>query len=143
MTEAERSAIRRKWARWRDRLRDRRAADFAYRIVVAVVGLARAGAPESSPSRTRGRAGRWSSSAWAILATEFSWAQRVLHFAKARYDAAMDWFKRQHIAVQALGTALTVLIVLATLWLLGAIGWAAGLVGVDWPWLQSPIGLGS
>ena len=55
----------------------------------------------------------------------------------------MDWFKRQHIAVQALGTALTVLIVLATLWLLGAIGWAAGLVGVDWPWLQSPIGLGS
>ena len=142
MTEAERPGIKRRWARWRDRIRDRRAADFAYRIVVAVVGLTVLGAgilaiPYPGPGWAIVFLGL------AILATEFEWAHRLLKFVKVRYDAAMDWFKRQHIAVQALGTALTVLIVLATLWLLGAIGWAAGLVGVDWSWLQSPIGLGS
>ena len=77
MTEAERPAIRRRWARWRDRLRDQRAADFAYRIVVAVVGLAVLAVgilaiPYPGPG-------------WAIvflglgiLATEFRWAQRLL-----------------------------------------------------------------
>ena len=43
----------------------------------------------------------------AILATEFSAAQRVLNYVRARYDAVMAWFKRQHIAVQAVGTAFT------------------------------------
>jgi len=37
--EDERPSIRRRWARWRDRLRERRRADFVYRIVVGVVGL--------------------------------------------------------------------------------------------------------
>ena len=38
--EEERPSLRRRWARWRDRLRDRREADFVYRIAVGVVGLA-------------------------------------------------------------------------------------------------------
>jgi hypothetical protein len=45
--------------------------------------------------------------------------------------------------VQALGVVFTCAVVLATLWLLGALGWSANLVGIDWSWLQSPIGLGS
>ena len=49
----------------------------------------------------------------------------------------------QGIGVQALGIAFTALVVVATLWLLGALGWAADLVGVEWAWLKSPIGLGS
>ena len=40
MTEAERPSIRRRWGRWRDRLRERPAVEFGYRIAVAVVGLA-------------------------------------------------------------------------------------------------------
>ncbi len=41
------------------------------------------------------------------------------------------------------GVALTGTIVVATLWLLGAVGWSAGLVGLEHEWLKSPIGLGA
>jgi len=140
--EDERPSIRRRWARWRDRLRERRKADFVYRIVVGVVGLAVLAVgilaiPYPGPG-------------WAIvfiglgiLATEFDWARRLLAYAKERYDKAMDWFHDQHIAIQVLGGIFTALIVAATLWLLGAVDWTAELVGIDWPWLNSPIGLGS
>jgi uncharacterized protein (TIGR02611 family) len=134
-------SIRRRWARWRDRLRERRRAEFVYRIVVGIVGLTVfavgiVAIPYPGPG-------------WAIvfvglgiLATEFDWARRLLAYAKERYDKAMDWFRRQHIAIQAIGGILTALIVVATLWLLGAADWSAELVGFDWPWLNSPIGLG-
>jgi uncharacterized protein (TIGR02611 family) len=134
--------MRRRWARWRDRLRERRRAEFVYRIVVGVVGLVVFGVgilaiPYPGPG-------------WAIvfiglgiLATEFDWARRLLAYAKERYDKAMDWFHDQHIAIQVLGGIFTALIVAATLWLLGAADWTAELVGIDWPWLNSPIGLGS
>jgi uncharacterized protein (TIGR02611 family) len=140
--EDERPSIRRRWARWRDRLRERRKADFVYRIVVGVVGLAVLAVgilaiPYPGPG-------------WAIvfiglgiLATEFDWARRLLAYAKERYDKAMDWFHDQHIAIQVLGGIFTALVVAATLWLLGAVDWTAELVGIDWPWLNSPIGLGS
>jgi hypothetical protein len=55
----------------------------------------------------------------------------------------MAWFKAQGLWVQLLGAALTAVVVLATLWLLGALGWAAGLVGIDAKWLKSPIGMGA
>ena len=45
--------------------------------------------------------------------------------------------------VQALGAAFTAAVVLATLWLLGAVGWSAELVGLEHRWLKSPIGLGA
>ena len=92
--DEERPSIRRRWARWRDRLRERRRADFVYRIVVGVVGLAVLGVgivaiPYPGPG-------------WAIvfvglgiLATEFDWARRLLAYAKERYDKVMDWFQRQ------------------------------------------------
>ena len=78
-----------------------------------------------------------------ILATEFDWARRLLAYAKERYDKAMDWFHDQHIAIQVLGGIFTALIVAATLWLLGALDWTAEFIGIDWPWLNSPIGIGS
>ena len=139
--EDERPGRARRWARWRDRLRERRKADFVYRIVVGVVGLVVFAVgilaiPYPGPG-------------WAIvfiglgiLATEFDWARRLLAYAKERYDKAMDWFHRQHIAVQAIGGILTALIVAGTLWLLGAVDWTAELFDIDWPWLNSPIGLG-
>ena len=55
----------------------------------------------------------------------------------------MVWFRRQHWTVQALGGVFTALVVVVTLWLLGALAWGAGLVGIEWTWLNSPIGLGS
>lgn len=136
------SDAKRRWARWRDGLRERRAYDLTYRIVVGVVGLMVLGLgilaiPYPGPG-------------WAIvflglgiLATEFEWAHRLLHYTKERYDRVMDWFKAQGLWVQVLGFVLTAAVVIATLWLFGALSFAAGLFGVEEPWLKSPVGLGS
>jgi len=133
--------VTRRWARWRDTFRHRRAVDFTYRIVVAVVGLAVLGVgivaiPYPGPGWAIVFIGL------AILATEFAWAHRLLKFTRARYDRVMDWFKRQGLWVQVLGVVFTVAVVLGTLWLLGAVGLVAGWVGLEQPWLKSPIGLG-
>lgn len=142
MMDQERGERTRAWARWRDKLRDRPAVDLSYRIIVGVVGtlvllVGIIAIPYPGPG-------------WAIvflglgiLATEFRAAQIVLHHARARYDAAMAWFTRQHIAVKALSALFTAAVVIASLWLFGAVGLVAGWVGVDWPWLKSPIGIGS
>ncbi len=79
----------------------------------------------------------------AILATEFEWARKLLAYARVRYDTAMDWFKQQHIAVQALGAVFTASIVVVTLWMLGALDWAGELLGIEAEWLDSPIGIGA
>ena len=136
------SDVKRRWARWRDRLRDRRRADFVYRIVVGVIGLAVLGVgilaiPYPGPGWAIVFVGL------AILATEFDWARRLLAYTRERYDKVMAWFKAQGLWVQLLGAVFTAAIVLGTLWVLGALGWAAGLVGVEAKWLRSPIGLGS
>jgi uncharacterized protein (TIGR02611 family) len=138
----DRPGLKRRWARVRDRLRDRPAADFVYRVVVGAIGLAvlavgLVAIPYPGPGWAILFLGL------AILATEFSAAQRALKYLRRRYDDAMAWFRRQHIAVQGIGTALTGAVVAVTLWMLGAVGWSAELVGVEWAWLQSPIGLGS
>ena len=136
------SDAKRRWARWRDRLRDRPKVELGYRIAIAVIGLAVLGVgllaiPYPGPG-------------WAIvfiglgiLATEFDWARRLLAYARERYDKVMAWFKAQGLWVQLLGAALTAVVVLGTLWLLGALSWAAGLVGWGNKWLKSPIGLGA
>lgn len=135
------SAVKRGWGRWRDRLRERPRVEFLYRIAVGVVGTAVLAVgvvaiPYPGPG-------------WAIvfiglgiLATEFDWAQRLLAYAKERYDKVMDWFHDQGAVVQILGGVLTALVVAGTLWLLGALDWAGEIVGVEHPWLNSPIGVG-
>ncbi|HEY6575402.1 MAG TPA: TIGR02611 family protein [Mycobacterium sp.] len=140
--QEDRPDRKRRWARWRDALRHRPAADFTYRVVVAIVGLAVLGVgilaiPYPGPGWAIVFIGL------AILATEFKWARLALKFTRERYDQVMAWFKRQGLWVQALGVALTAAAVLGTLWLLGALAWAAGLVGLEQSWLKSPIGLGS
>ena len=137
----DRSELRR-WARWRDRVRDRPTVDFAYRMVVGVVGLAVLivgvlAIPYPGPGWAIVFIGL------AILATEFDWARRALKYVRVRYDRVMDWFKAQGLWVQALGFLLTAAVVVGTLWLLGALAWSAGVVGIDWPWLKSPIGIGA
>jgi uncharacterized protein (TIGR02611 family) len=75
----------------------------------------------------------------AILASEFEWAGRLLHYARVRYNAWMHWVGRQHWAVKVLVALATAAIVLLTLWLLNTLGWVAGLVGLEkWTWLRSP-----
>jgi uncharacterized protein (TIGR02611 family) len=134
--------MKRRWARWRDRLRERPAAEFGYRIAVAVIGLAVLAVgilaiPYPGPGWAIVFVGL------AILATEFDWARRLLAYTRKRYDKVMAWFRRQGVWVQAMGVAFTGVIVVATLWLLGAVGWSAQIVGFQQEWLKSPIGLGA
>lgn len=74
----------------------------------------------------------------AILATEFAWAQRVLDFAKGKYDRWQDWLARQKWWVRALFWLLTALVVVTTLWLLNAYGMIVGWLELDWNWARSP-----
>ena len=141
MTSDERVGVKRRWARWRDRLRERRAADLTYRIGVGVVGVAVLGVgilaiPYPGPGWAIVFVGL------AILATEFDWAKRLLGYVRKRYDAFMEWFKRQGLWIQVLGALFTAAIVVATLWLLGAVDFAGELFGVEQPWMDSPIGIG-
>jgi uncharacterized protein (TIGR02611 family) len=134
--------VKRRWARWRDRLRDKPVAEFGYRTTVAIIGLAVLAVgilaiPYPGPGWAIVFVGL------AILATEFDWARRLLAYTRKRYDKVMAWFRRQGRWVQAAGAALTGAIVVATLWLLGALGWSAGLAGLEQEWLKSPIGLGA
>lgn len=125
----------------RERLRQRPALDFGYRVLVAVVGLTVllvgvAAIPYPGPGWAIVFLGL------AILASEFYWARRTLTYTRDRYDTAMAWLRRQSWWVQALGAVLTAAVVVATLWLLGAINWLATLAGLEHPLLRSPIGIG-
>ena len=64
----------------------------------------------------------------------------VLKWLKHRYQMFVQWFKRQGIVVKVAGFLFTTAVTVATLWLLGALDFAASWVGLDRPWLKSPIG---
>lgn len=74
-----------------------------------------------------------------ILATEFTWAHHVNMFARHHYHRWMRWVARKHPSVKLLIMAGTCLIVLATLWLLGAFALLGEWTRLPWGWLQSPL----
>lgn len=136
------NGIKRGLAERRERIRERRALDFAYRVVVGVVGfmvlaVGIAAIPYPGPGWAIVFLGL------AILASEFYWAHRTLAFTKRRYDKAIGWLRNQSWWVQALGALFTAGVVVLTLWMLGALAWSAKLIGLYHPTLDSPIGLGA
>ena len=141
MSDGRLVLLTRRWARWRDGLRERRVADLVYRVTVGVVGLlvlavGIVAIPYPGPGWAIVFVGL------AILATEFDWARRMLAYARTRYDATMDWFKRQGLWVKVLGAVFTFAITVLTLWVIGALDWAGELVNIEHKWLDSPIGIG-
>ena len=74
----------------------------------------------------------------AILATEFDCAQRLLRYARRRYDQWATWFKARPLIVKLLSLALTGAIVTVTLWLLNTFGMIAALFGLPYDLLYSP-----
>lgn len=116
--------------------------DFAYRVGVGVIGftvlaVGIAAIPYPGPGWAIVFLGL------AILASEFYWAHRTLTFTRRHYETAMGWFRQQSWWVQALGALFTAAVVVATLWMFGALSWTAKLVGLYHPTLDSPIGLGA
>lgn len=74
-----------------------------------------------------------------ILSTEFTWAQRLLHYARGKYDAWSDWLKEQNRYVQAVFWLLTGLVVVVTIWLLDGYGIINHLLNLNQDWLDSPV----
>jgi uncharacterized protein (TIGR02611 family) len=74
----------------------------------------------------------------AILATEFTWAQRLLGYARGKYDAWTVWLKRQPMHIKALFLGLTTLVVVVTLWLMNGYGIMNDILHLHWDWLRSP-----
>lgn len=75
--------------------------------------------------------------ALAILSTEFTWAQRVLDYAKGKYDAWQAWLLKQNPGIQLLFGLLTLTVVVLTLWLLNGYGVLNDFLQLHWDWLRS------
>lgn len=132
-------SLREPFQRWRRGITERPMVNRAYRLAVGVLGVAVLAVgivtiPYPGPGWLIVFAGL------GILASEFTWARRLLHFVRVRYDAFMAWFRERGLAVQAVGVAFTAAVVLATLWALGAVGLVGGWFGFDQQWLAGPFG---
>lgn len=74
-----------------------------------------------------------------ILAQEFVWAQRVLGYAKGKYDAWTQW-----VASRGRGTRIslwvaTAAVVIVTIWLVNGYGLINGWLGLGQDWVRSPL----
>ena len=76
-----------------------------------------------------------------ILATEFERAQRILDYARSKYDSWQDWLKRQSRPVQIGFLAISAVIIVLTIWLLNGYGFIDSILHLHQPWAHSPIPL--
>lgn len=127
-----------RWRALRESVAARPTLNLTYRIAVGVLGLVVlalgiVAIPYPGPGWLIVFAGL------GILATEFTWAHRTLHWTRGKYRSAMDWLAAQGPVVRGLAALGTVAVVVVTLWLLGTLGVVAGLIGVEWEPLSSPL----
>jgi uncharacterized protein (TIGR02611 family) len=117
--------------RWRRRLAARRTVDHGYRVGVGLVGAVIVAfgivtIPLPGPGWLTVIAGLF------VLATEFTWAERLLEFTKRHVTNWTDWIGRQRMWVRvliALATAAFVYgVLVVTLHLTGVPGWVPGWV---------------
>jgi uncharacterized protein (TIGR02611 family) len=132
-------AARVRFRAFRMKVRARPGWNLAWRIGIGVIGtvvlvLGLIAIPYPGPGWLIVFAGL------GILATEFTWAGRLLRFVRRYYDQWVAWVRRQNKVVQLLLALATLAFVLATLWLLEALYLVAEIVGLGhWTWLHSPI----
>ncbi|HEY0965296.1 MAG TPA: TIGR02611 family protein [Candidatus Saccharimonadales bacterium] len=75
----------------------------------------------------------------AILAREFPWAGRVLHYARGKYDAWNVWIKKQSWFVKSLTFVLTCVVVVVTIWLVNGYGLLNSWFNLGQDWIVSPL----
>jgi uncharacterized protein (TIGR02611 family) len=118
-------------AGWRRRLAARRSSDAAYRVAVGLIGalvvvVGIVAIPLPGPGWLIVIAGLF------VLATEFTWAERLLQYTRRRVEGWTQWLNRQPAAVRvgvALLTAAFVYgVLVVSLHLLGVPHWAPGWV---------------
>ncbi len=113
-------------------------ATWIYRLVIAVAGvgvliLGIIMLPAPGPGWVVIFAGL------GILATEFVFARRVLQFVRRKYEQWVEWLKRQTPLVRALVSVGLLLVTAVCVWAVGAFALMGSWVGINWPWLQSPL----
>lgn len=117
--------------RWRRRLAARRTLNHSYRVGVGIVGglivaLGLATIPLPGPGWLTVIAGLF------VLASEFTWAERVLEFTKKHVKRWTDWVTAQPMWVRlviAAATAASVYgVLVVTLHLTGVPDWVPGWV---------------
>lgn len=77
--------------------------------------------------------------ALGILAQEYTWAKRLLVYAKNHYDQFEAWVKQQGIMVKIFLFLLTSTVVVLTLWLLNAYGLMNEWLNLGQDWVESPL----
>jgi uncharacterized protein (TIGR02611 family) len=116
---------------WRRRIAARRSLDAPYRALVGVVGAVVVAfgivtIPLPGPGWLTVIAGLF------VLATEFTWAERLLKFTRSRVTRWTEWLGRQsvivRVAVAVLTAAFVCAVVLVTLHLTGVPHWVPGWV---------------
>jgi uncharacterized protein (TIGR02611 family) len=117
--------------RWRRRLGNRRSVNHFYRVVVGIIGglivaVGLATIPLPGPGWLTVIAGLF------VLATEFTWAERLLEFTKKHVKRWTDWVGAQPVWVRTLIAAATAAFVygvlVVTLHMTGVPDWVPGWV---------------
>lgn len=117
--------------RWRRRLAARRSFNHSYRVCVGVVGglivaVGLVTIPLPGPGWLTVIAGLF------VLASEFTWAERLLEFTKKHVKRWTDWVTRQPVWVRLVIAAVTAAFVygvlVVTLHLTGVPDWVPGWV---------------
>jgi uncharacterized protein (TIGR02611 family) len=118
------------WA-WRRRIRSHHKVHLLYRIVVGVVGGAVTVTgivliPAPGPGWLVVFLGL------AILASEFTWAERLLGYARTQVGRWTDWATRQNLLVRLLLGLATFALVVAVLWVTTRVSGVPGFVPDSW-----------
>ena len=118
-------------ARWRRRIAARRSVDHSYRVAVGIVGglvvlAGLATIPLPGPGWLTVIAGLF------VLASEFTWAERLLEFTKRHVRSWTEWVGRQPVWVRVLISLATAAFVygvlVVTLHVFGVPSWVPGWV---------------
>lgn len=73
-----------------------------------------------------------------ILATEFTWAENILHRLRQKYEAWQAWVEKQNRCFKILLFIATSIIVIVTIWLFNGYGLLNDWLHLHQDWLTSP-----
>lgn len=121
--------------RWRDANPSRQRT---YRVIIGVIGgavtiLGIVLIPYPGPGWLVVFAGL------GILATEFTWARRLLNYAKEKYNRWEAWLGRQSMPIRVLVLTGLFVLVVVVLWIIGVFSLVGGWFGIHASWLRSPV----
>ena len=77
--------------------------------------------------------------ALAILARDYPWAERLLGFARGKYEEWLKWAKKQSYVVRGVLFMCTTIVVIGTIYLLNGYGLINAWFHLGLDWLNSPL----